>query len=71
MRGYKIQVFMTFVNMSCFKGRYLIFFPFFNKSRLLAAMYSFIAFSLFCREYISVIFSNSDHYFKEDVLRFI
>ena len=39
-------------------------FPFLNKSRLLVAMYSFIAFSLFCRGWISVIFSNSDHFFQ-------
>ena len=52
-RGYKIQVFMTFVNVSCFKGSYLSF-SFLQYvtppgGNVFDRSYSFIAFSLFCR----------------------
>ena len=66
---------MTFVNVSCFKGSYLSFsflqYVMPPGGNVFDRSYSFIAFSLFCRGLISVIFSNSDHNFKEDVLRFL
>ena len=66
---------MTFVNVSCFRGRYLNF-SFFNKSRLLVAMFvtGHIRLKRFCyfvEGELVLLFSNSDHYFKEDVLRIL